>query len=323
LKTARLSATRRSVNIYYKSMLFISLLRAVKFSLQDIIRNIWLSLVIIIILILALFSINLLYTVKVIGQATVSAVKEKIDVSLFLKNDATEEEILALSQRLKSLPDVKNVDYISKDKALAAFTDKHQDNQEIIDALKQLKRNPLSPTLIIKPNSFESIDDLSKRLDALDSPLIESRNFANYKLMLQKIDSITAKVAEAGLLISLIFAVITILVVYNSVRVATYTHRREIAIMRLVGASSWFIKLPFVFSGLIYALVSLGAIVAVYFLFLTVLQPYLEAFFVSYNINLLEHYRENFFTIFATQFVAAALVNIIASLSALRVYSKI
>ncbi len=303
--------------------MFLSTLRVLKFSLQDIIRNIWLSLVIIIILTLALFTVNLLATVKVIGDAAINAVKDKIDVNVFLANDAAEDSILALKTRIENLPPVKEVDYITKEEALKQFQEKHQDSPEILDALKELNANPLSPTLVIKPKDLTSMDDLINRLNALDDTIIESRNFTDYKTMLDKINSITDKISEIGVLISTIFIIITILVVYNSVRVAIYTHRREITIMRLVGASHWFINLPFIISGIIYTIISMLVILAVYMSFLSILQPYLETFFVGYSINIAEYFRNNFLMIFGLEFLGAALINIIASLSALRVYSKI
>lgn len=304
-------------------MLFVSLFRAIKFSLQDVIRNIWLSLVIVIILILALFSVNLLLTVKIIGETAINAIKEKVDVNLFIKNESEEKAILALKAQIENLPPVKEVTYISEEEALANFKAKHQGNPEIIEALKELNKNPLSATLIIKPKSLDSLDDLINRLNVIDNNIIESKNFSDYKTMLEKINGITAKVSEVGLIISSIFVFITVLVVYNSVRVAIYTHRREITIMRLVGASNWFIKLPFIFSSLIYTALGLTAIMAIYFTFLTLLQPYLETFFVGYSVNLIAYFKDNFLYIFGAQFLGGCLINTIASLSALQVYSRI
>lgn len=303
--------------------MFISLFRAIKFSVQDVARNIWLSLVTIIILVLTLFTVNMLLVVKVVGQTAVEAIKEKIDINLFLKTDAPEDRIEALKAKISSLSEVKSVEYISKTVALEEFRKKHQDSPEILEALKELGKNPLTPTLVIKPKNMEVFDNLINQLNSIEDDIIESRNFANYKTMLEKINAITDKVSKAALGLSSIFIFITLLVIYNSVRVAIYTHKKEITIMRLVGASNWFIQLPYVFSSIIYTLFGVGLVMLIFWPFLNLLQPYLETFFVSYNVNLIQYFYGNIMGIFGIQFLAASLINILASLVAVRRYSKV
>jgi cell division transport system permease protein len=297
--------------------------RVLKFSVQDIVRNIWLSLVTIIILILALFTVNMLLIVKVIGDAAVGAIKEKIDINLYLKPTAEEESIMALKTKVANLTEVKEVTYVSKAEALENFQAKHKENPEILEALRELGKNPLTPTLIIKPTNLDEFDNLLNKLNGFDDEIIESRNFANYKVLLAKINAITDKVSEAGLILASIFILVTLLVVYNSSRVAIYTHRKEIMIMRLVGASRWFIQTPYLISSLIYTLMGLVAIILIFYLFLSLLQPYLEAFFVGYNIDIMKYYQENALRIFGIQFIGAALINMLASLLAVRKYSQV
>jgi len=303
--------------------MFLSTARVIKFSFQDIFRNIWLSLVTLIILILALFTVNMLLVVKVVGDTAVEAIKEKIDVNLFLKSSAKEEEILALKANLEKLSEVKEIEYISKADALERFKEKHSDNAQILDSLRELGTNPLTPTLVIKPTSLDDFDNLINRLNAIDNEIIESRNFANYKLILDKINGITKKVTDAALFLSSLFVFITLLVVYNSVRVTIYTHKQEITIMRLVGASRGFIQMPYLLSGIIYALLGVIAVALLFYPFLSLLQPYLEAFFVGYNVDLPAYFYGNIVLIFGTQFIGASLVNMIATLFAVRKYSRV
>ncbi len=303
--------------------MFLSIFRIIKFSFQDIYRNIWLSLVTLIILVLALFTINMLIVIQVVGHTAVEAIKDKIDINLFLKSDAHEDEIAGLRTRIEALDEVKNVTYISKNEALEVFRTKHQDNPEILESLRELGTNPLTPSLVIKPVNLEIFDDLLNQLNGFNDDIIESRNFANYKLMLAKIDTITEKVKDAGLALSGIFILVTILVIYNSVRVAIYTHKREIAIMRLVGASNWFIQMPYLISSFIYTFVGILFIMAIFYPFLSLLQPYLETFFVGYNVNLIDYFYGNFLYIFGIQFLVAAFINGLASLIAVRKYSNV
>jgi cell division protein FtsX len=105
--------------------------------------------------------------------------------------------------------------------------------------------------------------------------------------------------------------------------VAIYTHRQEIEIMRLVGASNFFIYMPFVFSAFIYALISVILIIAVFYPFLTLLQPYLEIFFMGYNVNILNYFIENFYAVFGLQFLVVLAITLVASLFAAKKYAKV
>jgi cell division transport system permease protein len=300
-----------------------SLFRIIKFSFQDIARNVWLTIVTITILLLALLSINTLEIVRVISDNAVGAVKEKINISLYLKAEAPEEEILALRESLLSSERVKSVSYISRQKALENFREKYKNNQEVLNALKELGRNPLSPSLTILPQNFEESGLLINELRVLDNAIIESRDFSDNAVILEKISNITKRINEIGLFIIAIFIITSLLVVYNAIRVAIYTHRQEIEIMRLVGASNFFIYMPYIVSAFVYTLISILIVISVFYPFLSLLQPYLEVFFTGYNVNILSYFVDNFWPIFGTQFGIVLFINVTATLFAVRKYSKV
>lgn len=304
-------------------MFFVSFWRVIKFSAQDVARNIWLSIVTVLILILTMLSVNLLIAVQAISTAAVNTVKEKIDISLYLRNDVSEDRIMALKARVAILEQVKEVTYVSQVEALRRFQEEHQNDPQILAALQELEQNPLTPSLIISPQNTEDFDVLLAALNKIDDPIIEARNFDDHRAMLAKINAITGKISDAGFVVSAIFVLISLLVIYNTVRVAIYTHRNEIGIMRLVGASNWFIKAPFLISSLFYTLLSMVVVILIFFGFLSLLQPYLQTFFVGYNFNIISHFAQNFWSILGLQFLLAAVVNMLASLLAVGKYSKV
>lgn len=277
----------------------------------------------IIIMVLALFSVNMLLIVKLIGDTAVSTIKNKIDISLYLSPEASEEEINALKGAISSISEVKEVSYISKAEALEIFKQRNENNPEILQAMRELGKNPLTPTLVIKPNNIDSLDNLTHEINKIESGIIDSRNFADHKAVLEKINSVTDKASQAGMALSIIFILITLSVVFNAVRVAIYTHGTEIAIMRLVGASNHFIYMPFLVSGIIYTVIGILAIIAVFYPFLSLLQPYVEAFFVSNDANIINFFNHNFFLIYGAEFAGVALINIVASYLAVRKYSNV
>ena len=304
-------------------MFVLSILRILKFSFQDIGRNIWLSIVTITILVLALFSVNLLLTVNVVTGSAIESIKEKVDVNLYIKSTAEEGEIMALKAQISEYKEVETIAYISKADALESFRVKHESDPEVLDALRELGNNPLSPVLVIKATSIDEYEALITNLNKIENEIIESRNFENHKAILAKINNISKKINDVGIFVSLVFILITILVVFNAIKVAIYTHRKEIGIMKLVGASNWFVRSPFLISGVIYALIGVIITIAIYYPFLTILQPYLETFFVDYSINIVSYFNQNFLMIFGAQFLIAAVINIIASFTALGRYSKV
>ena len=301
----------------------LTLYRIIKFSFQDIARNIWLSAATIIILLLALFSINTLITIRVTSDSATLAIKEKIDIALYIKAETPETEILSLKDSISKMERVKSVTYISQEDALADFREKYKNNQEILAALKELGRNPLSPSLVIFPSNLDEAGLLINELRMIDNSIIESRDFSDNTVVLNKINSITKKINEVGFFIIAVFILTSLLVIYNTIRVTIYTHRQEIEIMRLVGASNTFIYLPYVFSAFVYTLLSTLIIIAIFYPFLTLLQPYLEVFFMGYNINILAYFINNFWSIFGFQFLAILVINVLASLVAVRRYAKV
>ncbi|MCF7860155.1 permease-like cell division protein FtsX [Patescibacteria group bacterium] len=300
----------------------LSFLRIIKFSLQDIVRNIWLSIVTITILLLALLSINTMLTGQAVSDNAVNAVKEKIDISLYLNADASENDIVALRSQLEGMPEVKSIVYTSRQQALESFRSKYRDNPEILQALRELGSNPLSPSLAITPSNFDETTNLVNSLRQLDSDIIESRDFSDNTVVVNKIQSITKRVNEVGLGIIFIFVLTSLLVVYNSIRVAVYTHKKEIEIMRLVGASNYFIYMPFLFSAFIFALMSVLLMIALFYPFLTLFQPYLEVFLAGYNVNLVTYFVNNFWPIFGAQFAVILFITLFASFFAVRKYAR-
>ncbi len=320
MKTAQWSAIKNKGNILFNMTSF---WRILKFSFQDISRNVWLTVATITILVLALFSVNMLLTVQSLSQNAIDAVKSKVNISLYLRPEASEAEILDLKTKLLAMPEVKEVGYISKNQALDFFRERNKNNPEILSALRELGKNPLSPSLVISPKDSDQAGNLIEQIKKNNNPIIESRDFTDNALILQKINQITKKINEVGFFIIAIFILTSMLVAYNSIKVAIYTHRREIEIMRLVGASNRFIYQPFLFSAIFYALAATIIGVALFFPFLGLLQPYLEVFFLDYQFNIVSYFLSHFFLIFGAQFLAVALINIIASGLAIRRYSKV
>jgi len=301
-----------------------SFFRALIFALKDFWRNIWLSLVTITVLILAILSVNILISLSAISTRMIDVVKEKVDISVSFRDDVVTATVTNFQERLKAMPEVKEVVFVSKESALESFKEKHKDDPRIMDALKELDANPLTDALIVKARS---IDDYSTIVTFVNldenQKIIKSQSYTDHQKIIERVNLISSKTEKVGLGITLAFALIAILIVFNSIRVMVYTHKEEISVMRLVGASNWFIRLPFLLESVLYSVFSLVLAVGLLYLILGASQPYLATFLESYNFNLISYFNQNFITIFIPELFAAIVLSIISSGIAITRYLKV
>jgi len=298
--------------------------RALSFALKDFWRNIWLSLVTITVLVLALLSFNILVSLNAMSDKIIDSVKDRIDVSVYFKPEINQAEIDNFRERLKSRPEVKSVSFISKEQALEDFKSKHQDDPKINEALKELEKNPMVDTVVVKANSTE---EYNKVLGFINLPenqqIIKYQNFTDHEKIIQRVNSISLKIEKVSLIVTGIFILIAVLIVFNAIRVMLYSYKEEITVMRLVGASDWFIRLPFLLEGVLYSIFAVGlAFVGLYAIF-GALGPYLNSFFDAYNFNLIQYYNDNFLLLFFSELGAVILLCTLSSGVAIRRYLKV
>ena len=299
-------------------MFFISLYRIFKFGLQNFWRNFWLSIVTVFILVLTLFSISIVYTLNVVADNAITAIKEKVDIDLFFDPTIPEDKIFAVQAYLESQPDVKAVEYISKEQALENFKAEHQDDTAIQESLSELTENPLPATLVVKA---KTLDDYSKIVVALDnseySHLISSRNFEDNQVVIDRLSSITERIYQVGIGVSLIFILIAILVVFNTIRMNIYTQREELGIMRLVGANNIFIRLPFIVESVLYALLASILTILILYPLLSAVSPYINNLFEGYDFNMFNYFTANFWNILGLQIIISVVISVISSMIAI------
>ena len=302
-------------------MLFVSLYRVTKFALQNFFRNFWLAIVTTTIMTMSLFVVTILFSLNVVIDHAVNTLHKQVDVSVYFKQEIDPQIVIDFKQELEKISGVKEVVYISKDQALEKFKEKYKDNKIILESLQELKNNPLGDTLIIQAQSIEDYDKILEILSRPElAPYIQDKDFQDYNIIINKIADISRTINNIGLALSVIFFIIAVLVSFNTIRIAIYTYREELKIMRLVGASKLFVEAPFLVEGIIYAVLATVVNVAVVFPVLHALQPFLGSFFGEGTLDLEVYFRNNFVTIFGLEFLGAVLVSVISSWVAVRRY---
>ena len=301
----------------------LAFLRVIKYAFQDLGRNIGLSFMTVFILVLMLLSVNVLWSVNVLTDQAVKAVKNEINASLYFTSSVTDKDVKEVKSYLESFTEVENVTVLDKDMVLNNFKNKYTDNTDVLSALNELGDNPFGPTMIIKTKEPE---DYKKIMTALDVPeykqLIESKSYEGQEGAIQKLQNITNRIEQAGIGLSVLFAVIAFLVIFNTIRVAINSQRMEIGIKRLVGASNWFIRGPYLIESFIFSIVSVALTIGVIFLSLHYLDAYLSVVF-SGAFSLTNYFKSNILWLFGCQFVAVLLLNVVSSLLAMRRQLKV
>ena len=271
-----------------------------------------------------LFRSNVLISLNAISDNIVSAVKEKVDISVFFQKSASAAAINNFVEKIKAMSEVKTTVFIAKDQALETFKVKHEDDPVIMEALKEVGGNPLSDTLIIKAQNSEDYNKILSVLSAAESlKIIKYQNYTDHQKIIERVNALSGKVEKVGLGLTVLFALIAVLIVFNAIRVTIYTHREEIAVMRLVGASNSFIRAPFLVEAIFYAAFAVALSTAVLYGLIMLSGPYLSSFLETYNFNLAHYFSQNFVQVFSAELAAAALLNVISSGIAVGRYLKV
>ncbi|MFA5935730.1 MAG: permease-like cell division protein FtsX [Patescibacteria group bacterium] len=232
--------------------------RIISYAWKNFFRNAWIGLATVFVLVLSLLSVNVVVGVGAMLDRAVTTLEDKVDITVFFK-DKTPDAVLQQAQFfMADLPQVRSVVLQTPEQALEAFKLRHESDPKILEALEELDGNPLGASLIIKARKT---DDYPFLLEALKNPqfgfAIESKTYDDHAAAIQKVQEIGASVRVFGLGLIIIFGIFSVLIVYNAIRVAIYTQREEIGIMRLVGASGSFVRMPFVLEGIFLALMAL------------------------------------------------------------------
>lgn len=193
---------------------------------------------------------------------TLNTIKDKVDVSVYFVTTSSESEILAVKDQLEKLPEVANVAYTSAADALITFREHHATDQLTLQALEELGGNPLDASLSVRakdPSEYETIVNFleaSPALSAGGTSIVDRINYAQNKEAIDRLTLAIQATQEIGFAIVILFAIASVLIAFATIRLAIYTAKEEIAVMRLVGASNWYIQGPFIVTGVITGIIA-------------------------------------------------------------------
>lgn len=302
--------------------MFIFLKRIFHTGFQNFQRQGNLSFATCLILVITICLISFVFLSHEILDFAVAEIKARADVSVYFQEDCTKEDIFELKDRLDEFPNVSEIEYVSKEQALEQFIERHQQEKDIMESLQQLGANPLLASLNIKATNVGSYEEIALFLEAEElNEIIEKVDFSKRRPVIENIFRATAFVDRAGITVSLILILVATLVSYNTVRLTIYTRKQEIGIARLVGASNWLIRGPFLVQGAIcgfLAFVLSLIIVGISFQFL---NSKISFFFTGFQI--FSFFKNNLAMIVLIQFFTGLFLTVVPSFIAIRKYLEV
>jgi cell division transport system permease protein len=259
-------------------------------------------------------------------SSMIVSLQDKVDIAVYFTVDAPEERILALKETLKNVPEVQTIEYVSADEEVLAFRDRHADDYLTLQALDELGNNPFGGSIRIKAKDSGQYEAIAALLEgdtqiARDnSQIIERINFAQNKVVIERLNTLINGAKRGGLVTTLVLALISIIIMYTTVRLTIYMSREEIGVMRLVGASSAYVRGPFLIEGILYGFF---AWLATTILFLPITYIVTRQIGSLMTINLYQYYVSHLLSVGGLVLLIGVFLGAVSSYFAARKYLNV
>lgn len=301
----------------------LSISRAIKFTFQNIFRNFWLSFITLTIFVLTLITVNAVIFMNVVADSVLQAIEQKVEITFYFTPESSQEMVASAQGYLRGFSQVRDVEFVSSDEALEIFKERHAGDEVILSSLNEVGENPFGHSLVV---TTQSTDDFAFIAQAMETPefasYIKEQDFTDYEQVIEKIQALNTRIGYAGLALATLFGLIAIMIIFNTIRVAIYVHRDEIAIMKLVGANDWFVRGPFILEALTYSFLATVIMMVMLFGALSAAKPQMSGYFGDASVTIFTYFEQNALVIFGLQFIALALLSLLTTGFAMRKYLK-
>jgi len=271
---------------------------------------------------LTLFVMGGLVLLSVVANAILADLEDKIDISVYFVPGAKEEDIMKIKNDLSSSKEIKSVTYLSQGEALRVFSLRHKNDEAITASLAEFEgENPLGASLNIKARSPNELASVAQFLANKNYDAVDKINYFENETVIERLASVVSTVRSLGIILVLILSVVAVLVSFNTVRLAIYTSREEINIMKLVGASNWFVRGPFLVTGVIHGSLSAIAVSTLFLPIVWVASPKISFFLPK--IDLFGYFTSNFFEFLLIMTAIGVGLGVLSSTIAVRKYLKV
>ena len=307
--------------------MFTTIRRIIRSGFVSFWRNGVVSVASVLVMTVTLFTLGATIFLCALLHSSLEYLKEKVDVNIYFTTAATEDQIMNLKSALDTLPEVAATTYTSREQALEDFKTRHQNDYTTIQALDELDDNPLGASISVRAKETSQYENIAQYLEdhgmsgGTEGGIVDSINFYQNKTAIEKLNGIIDGMDKISFVVTIFLVVISVLITFNTVRLAIYTAREEIAIMRLVGADNIFIRGPFIVEGILYGLFAAFATLVAMYPVTKWLGDETERFFGTMNIHI--YYMNNFGQILLIIGGAGIVLGVVSSFLAVRRYLRV
>ncbi len=254
---------------------------------------------------------------------SIITIQNTVDISVYFKLGLAEQQVNTIKTALAADSRIKEVTYISAMQALEAFKIRHQNDSLMSQTINELTENPLPATLHVKPNKLEDLPAIAMMLEGDQyKNFVDSVNFDDNRAIIDRLTKILNFIVTFGLGLVVVFALIAVLVIYNTITLTIFNRKEEVEIMRLVGATNWYIRGPFLTESILYAIFSTLITMLLFIPVFTKVIPKISIF-INPLTNIYNHSWVSFGYFIASLLVLSLLISISSTLFAIRKYLKI
>lgn len=301
----------------------ISFLRIIKTGFVNFWRNLWLSAAATMVMTITLVIFSILFLLFAVTNYSIKTIQDTVDMSVYFKIGLAESQVMKIKGDLESDGKIKQIVYTSQDEAFLQFKERHKNDPLIMQSLNELTENPLPATLNVKTYELEDYPAVAERLqDPQYKEFITKVNFEDNRVIIERLSRILRFIVTFGIGLVAVFCIIAVLVIFNTITLTIYNRKEEVEIMRLVGATNWYIRGPFLTESMLYAVFStLIAGVLCLPIFTKVLPKiatYVNPELTLFNLNIF-----NFGYLVIMLFVVAVLLSVVSTMLAIRKYLKV
>lgn len=301
--------------------------RIFQYGISAFTRNAWLSTAATAVMTVTILIVASSFMMRMIFADTIDVIERRIDVSIYLVDNISEEQRKRLTDAIQAVPIVTEVRYISKDEARSIFEQQNREEIENLEALREVEANPFPASLRIStsdPNRLSEVSDVALRDEFKALQSAEPSNAGERREAIDRIASWSQTFEVASLTASIVFVVISMLIIFNTIRMAIFNRREEIQMMRLIGADPSFIRGPFIVEAALYGIMAaIAASVLVYVVILTqaglIADYQAQEIQVANTINLFKTWP---IVIIPAMVLIGVLIGVFSSLLAMRRYLK-
>ncbi|MDD2731675.1 MAG: permease-like cell division protein FtsX [Candidatus Pacebacteria bacterium] len=302
--------------------MFTSLKRTIRIGIKSFARNIGINIATIFIITLVILLFSLLFIFNSASKILIAGIQEKVDVSIYFNEDALTENIMEIKSVVSQIPEVKNVEYVSKEEALDKFIERHKEEPILIESITEIGDNPFLASLNIRVLEASQYSQVTSLLEnGSFKNLINKIDYYQRKPVIDRIFSIISAVNRGGFATALVLCLVSVFIAFNTVRIAISNMGEEISVMRLVGASDKFIKAPFLIQGAVCGIIS--ALIAFILIFSFSYAITSKVKVLAPDVSVLGLFISNVLFIFLLQIAVGVSLGIFSSLIAVRKYLKI